>query len=216
MTENSTDVTDMYAVHDVLRHEFAKLPITVKAVEYGNADRAAIVGGHVMLMTSILHAHHESEDLLLWPLLAERSPEAVGLLGAMESQHEEMAALVATAQSQTTSWMANPGDQERASLHTTLIALERSLLHHLATEEQEVMPIVARDLSQEEYAKLGEHSRAALAPEELPIALGLILDDTSADRGAAILASMSEEARAGFDEFGRPAYAAYKARLTDY
>jgi hypothetical protein len=35
-------------------------------------------------------------------------------------------------------------------------------------------------------------------------------------RGEAILGAMPAEARAGFEEFGRPAYAAYAARLADY
>ena len=72
--DNQTDMTEMFAVHDCLRHEFARLPLTVKAVAEGDSDRASVVGGHVMMMTSMLHAHHEGEDLLVWPLLAERSP----------------------------------------------------------------------------------------------------------------------------------------------
>ncbi len=214
--DNQTDMTEMYAIHDCLRHEFAKLPLTVKAVAEGNADRAAVVGGHVLLMTSMLHAHHEGEDELVWPLLEERSPEHAALVGDMVGQHEAMTALVDSAQEQAQVWMASPGVLERSSLHTTLIMLEKELLHHLAMEEQQVVPLISRDLTQEEYAAVGAHSRAALTPEQLAVGLGLILANTSADRGEAILNGMPAEARAGFDQFGRPAYAAYAARLADY
>lgn len=214
--DNQTDMTEMYAIHDCLRHEFAKLPLTVKAVAEGNADRAAVVGGHVMMMTSILHAHHEGEDELVWPLLEERSPEHADLVESMVGQHEAMLGLVATAQSQSQAWMASPGVLERSSLHTTLIKLEKELLHHLAMEEQEVVPLISRDLTAEEFAAVGAHARAALNPEQLAIGLGLILANTSADRGEAILGSMPAEARAGFEQFGRPVYAAYAASLADY
>jgi iron-sulfur cluster repair protein YtfE (RIC family) len=211
--DHQTDMTEMYAIHDCLRHEFAKLPLTVKAVAEGDSDRAAVVGGHVLLMTAILHAHHEGEDELVWPLLEERSPEHGELITEMEGQHEAMTAAVETAQAQAEAWMASPGIQERSSLHTTLIKLEKELLHHLAMEEQDVVPLISRDLSQEEYSAVGEHSRTALAPEQLAIALGLILANTSAARGEAILNGMPPEARAGFEQFGRPAYAAYAERL---
>jgi iron-sulfur cluster repair protein YtfE (RIC family) len=216
MTDVTIDVTDMYAIHDALRHEFAKLPIMVKAVPEGDADRAGVVGGHVLLMLSVLHAHHDGEDELVWPLLKERSPESLGVIEELESQHAEMIVLLDRSREQAEAWIANPGIHERSGLHTTLIALERLILHHLAREEQEGIPLMATLLSQEEYAAVGEHSRATMAPEELPIALGLILDDTSAERGEAILAAMPAPAREGFEQFGRPAYAQYKARLAEF
>jgi iron-sulfur cluster repair protein YtfE (RIC family) len=214
--DNHTDMTEMFAVHDCLRHEFARLPLTVKAVAEGNADRAAVVGGHVMMMTSMLHAHHDGEDALVWPLLEERSPEHADLVASMVEQHETMLESVTTAQAQAQAWMASPGILERSSLHTTLIKLEKELLHHLAVEEQEVVPLISRDLTHEEYAAVGAHSRAALTPEQLAVGLGLILSNTSAERGDAILNGMPAEARAGFEQFGRPVYAAYAERLSDY
>ena len=138
------------------------------------------------------------------------------LVAEMVGQHEAMMASVATAQAQARAWMASPGVLERSSLHTTLIRLEKELLHHLAMEEQEVVPLISRDLTHDEYAAVGAHSRAALSPEQLAVGLGLILANTSAERGEAILNGMPPEARAGFEQFGRPVYAAYAERLADY
>lgn len=208
-----TDTTDMLAVHDCFRREFARLPITVKSIGDGDAERAAAVGGHVLFMSEFLHAHHASEDALVWPLLRERSPEADGLVNDMEAQHESIHAFMDTSRAQAQAWIDAPGPQERAALHTTLIALEKDLLHHLAVEEQQVLPLVERDLSPGEWLAVGEHSRSSFAPPELAIALGLILDNTSEERGEKILSAMPPEARAGFEQFGRPAYLAYRDRL---
>ena len=138
------------------------------------------------------------------------------LVAEMADQHASMHSTAQTARAQAEAWIATAGIQERSALHTTLIALEREILHHFALEEQEVLPLIQRDLTPEEWASVGEHSRATFAPEQLAIALGLILDNTSAERGAVILGAMPPEARAGFEEFGRPAYAAYRAQITDY
>lgn len=216
MAEQEIETTDMYAVHDALRHEFARLPITVKAVAEGDAARAAVVGQHVVLMVDFLHVHHSGEDETVWPLLRERSPETDELVDDMEIQHALIHAASQMAREQAEAWMASPGIQERSALHTTLIALEREMLKHLATEEQEVLPLVGKYFTAEEYAKVGEHSRAHVPQERMPIVLGLILDNTSKERGEAIMGSMPPEAIAAFEQFGRPAYAEYKARITDY
>lgn len=210
------DTTDMLAVHDALRHEFARLPITVKAVGEGDAERAAVVGGHVMFMTDFLDVHHGSEDLIVWPILHERAPEANELVSSMETQHQQMHAAIDRAREQAQAWMTSPGAQERAALHTTLIALEKELLHHLAVEEQEALPLIQRDMTEDEWMSVGVHSRAGMSQEQLAIALGLIVDNTTPDRAELILSAMPPEARAGFEQFGMPAYLGYKARITDY
>ena len=96
------------------------------------------------------------------------------------------------------------------------IKLEKELLHHLAMEEQEVVPLISRDLAPDEFAAVGAHARASLSPEQLAVGLGLILANTSAARGEAILSGMPVEAREGFEQFGRPVYAAYAERLKDF
>ena len=214
--DNEIDITDMYAIHECLRREFAGLPLKVKVVAEGNAERAAVVGGHVLLMSDFLEAHHLSEDALVWPILKERSPEHDGLVETMIGQHHALESGLVQIRANAKAWMATPGIQERATLHQSLIGFERELLHHLAVEEQEVIPIMVRDLNAEEYAAVGEHARAAIAPETTPIVLGLILDDATEEQRQAITGAMPPEALAAFEQFGRPVYQDYKAKLTDY
>lgn len=213
MSSHSTDTTEMFAVHDAFRAEFGALPAQVMAVPDGALDRAAVVGGHVMLMTSMLHAHHGSEDLLLWPVLEERVPERMTLLKEMEGQHERMSGLIETAQAQAGRWMGSAAAGAAGELSGTLDELNALMVEHLAAEESQVMPIVSDTFSEEEFARIGEHSRADIPPEVLPIGLGIILSDTTPERGAAILSFMPDEARAGFEQFGRPIYEDYRARL---
>lgn len=213
MSSHSTDTTEMFAVHDAFRAEFGALPAQILSVPDGDTDRAAVVGGHVMLMTSMLHAHHGSEDILLWPVLEERVPERLALLHEMEGQHERMGGLIETAQSQAGQWMASGAADLAGALSATVADLNAIMVEHLAAEESQVMPIVSETFSEEEFARIGEHSRADIPPDVLPIGLGIILSDTTPERGAAILAFMPDEARAGFEQFGRPMYEDYRARL---
>ena len=209
----ATDTTEMFAVHDAFRTEFGALPDLIAAVPDGDLERAGVVGGHVMLMTMMLHSHHGSEDLLLWPVLEERAPDRLVLVRHMEEQHAQMGQLLEEAQGLTAAWMAS-GDRTQATALAALVAeLDAVLREHLSAEETEIMPIVALTFTPEQFAEIGEHSRAHVPPDLLPIGLGIILSDTTRERGEAILSFMPPEARAGFEQFGRPAYDAYRARL---
>ncbi len=211
--DNQTDMTEMYAIHDCLRAEFSRLPGLVEAVAPGDSARAGVVGGHVMVMTSVLHAHHEGEDELVWPVLQVRSPEHVQLVEEMTEQHGQMVTAIDRAQEQAQAWMADAGEDGRAALMTTLAGLNEDMVAHLEMEEREVVPLISRDMTQDEYAAVGAHSRASLSPEQLAVGLGLILADTTPERGEAILAGMPAEGRAAFEQFGVPIYEAYAARL---
>lgn len=213
MADGPIDVREMLGIHDALRKEFASLPLMVKGVGEGDSGRAGIVGDHVLFMCDLLQVHHEGEDAAIWPLLRERAPDSAALVGTMVEQHHALEAMLASVREQAAAWQADSHVNNRAGLHTSLIRLERLLLDHLSLEETETLPVIAATLSAEELAAVGESARAGLTPDRLAIALGMILDDTTPDIAELMLSGMPPEARAGFDQFGRPAYAAYRERL---
>ncbi|MHB8794056.1 MAG: hemerythrin domain-containing protein [Candidatus Nanopelagicales bacterium] len=213
MADGSIDVREMLGIHDALRKEFASLPLMEKAVADGDSQRAGIVGDHILFMCDVLQGHHEGEDATVWPILRQRAPEHAALVGTMVEQHRALEAMLVTVREQALAWQADPHVNNRAALHTSLIRLERLLLDHLSLEETDTLPVIAATFSVEEFAAVGEHARASLPPDKLAVALGMVLDDTTSDIADLILSGMPPEARAGFDQFGRPAYAAYRERL---
>jgi hypothetical protein len=61
------DVGEMYLVHTMLRRKFGLLPDVIRGAGRNDAKRRAFIGAHAQLVLQILHTHHESEDLVLWP-----------------------------------------------------------------------------------------------------------------------------------------------------
>src|SRR5262245_42526261 len=114
----------MLAIHETLRKEFASLPLLVKGVAAGDAERAAVVGAHVAFLLNMLEIHHHGEDELVWPKLQQRCPDELPLIETMESQHEAIHAGIDKASAENVAWMADPSDINRAALHTTLIGVE--------------------------------------------------------------------------------------------
>ena len=214
--DHATYLSEMLAVHDCLRHEFARMPLTVKAVPEGDSARAAALGEHILLMLAVLQAHEDAEDMLLWPLLVDRAPEAAGLVETQLLEHQVMSGLADTIRDEAVAWMANPGILERSALHTTLIRLEKELLHHLAFEEQSIAQLVERHITLVELVSVQARMRAALAPDQRYVALGLVLKNTSAARGSAVLEGLPADEAVAFEEVGRPVYETYAERLADY
>lgn len=209
------EVREMFAIHDCLRKEISALPLRVKATADGDSRRASEVGEHVSLMLMVLDHHHTAEDVKLWPLLEERVPDNLDLFHEMEAQHGQLHPLIETANTEVVAWMTDPSAENRAALHTTLIRLEKLLLSHLGQEEAEILPIIAETLSQEEFNAIGERGRAEVPPDKMPIVLGLILDDTTADVRDLVWNNLPPEAQQGFEQFGRPMYVAYRERLVN-
>jgi hypothetical protein len=99
------DTRDMYMVHTMLRREFALLPALVRDVTAGDEERTQIVADHIEFLGTILHAHHHSEDVYLWPKLLDRgSEEIVPIVHLMEGQHTSIEKINAEVTAATGSW----------------------------------------------------------------------------------------------------------------
>lgn len=204
---------DMIAVHDTFRKEFAALPDLILRVADGDVDRAGIVGQHVFMMTGMLTSHHDGEDVVLWPILHERAAGAGSLVDRMEEQHSRLVALIGRVQALTGQWMGTAAGEVGTSLAAAVTALTVAMVDHLAEEEADVLPLAADTLTEEEWASIGAHSRAALTPEQMAIGLGVIAEAASPEAWQVIVGEMPPEAFAAWKEHGRPAYLAYRQRL---
>ena len=177
------------AVHEGLRHEFARLPITVKAVADGNADRADVVAGHIALMCDWLEEFSGGQD-----------------------GGEQLASECARIRDLAAAWKASPDHQERAALHAALIALERQVLHQLAVDEQ-------RDAAPAGGAESQAVIETVLGPTDgdvRAIRIGLVVADASPANRVAFIAAIPADVRAWFDADGIAVYESYRAQLTDY
>lgn len=65
-------------VHTMFRREFALLGDLVERVAAGDTARAKLVTDHIELIDSMLHHHHSSEDVHLWPRIRDRGPARAG------------------------------------------------------------------------------------------------------------------------------------------
>ncbi|MGY1810015.1 hemerythrin domain-containing protein [Blastococcus sp. SYSU D00669] len=183
MTETAdpqlTDVHDMYVVHRAFRREFGLMPALVRAVRPGDTARAAVLARHARFILTGLHLHHTGEDELLWPKLLERCPPDEALIQRMEAQHHRVEECTAELQAALTRWEAEARPAVTEEVASLLVELADGLFEHLAEEEQHILPLAARHVSQEEWAELGQHGMSRMQKADLPILFGAVLEDAT-------------------------------------
>jgi iron-sulfur cluster repair protein YtfE (RIC family) len=194
-----------------MRKEYGSMPLLVKSIADGDSERAALVTNHLALMHELMHAHHKGEDVVLWPLVRDRNPEHEAIF-VMDDEHDSLNRTLSGIKVLAQTWRDDPSANNRAALHTELIAFEKTLLRHLGHEEREVLPILQRTVSQSEYDALGVWVRENVPQDDAMLLLGLILEDTTATNAEAVLATLPADVVAEA-EANRPTIHAYRRRL---
>ena len=168
------DVGEMYLVHTMLRREFSLLPDLIRAADRNDAKRRALIGAHAQLLCQILHAHHEGEDLVLWPLLLDRAEaEATEIVAVMEEQHHAIAAAHDEAVHRLGDWCRFGRDAE--GFASALDDLVRILTEHTALEEQAVLPLAEKYITAAEWEQMGRHGMDTFQKRLLPLAFGMLM-----------------------------------------
>lgn len=109
--------------------------------------------------------HHPKEDEHLFARLAERAPEAAPLLAELRAEHVAGAQLVRELERKLLGFEEN-WPRGAASFAAAVEAYAEFHFNHMRKEEQQVLPLAERALTQEDWRAIA----AAFAASEDPIA----------------------------------------------
>jgi hypothetical protein len=208
------DTREMIAVHSAFRREFGLAPGLVRGVAPGDGQRAGVVADHLELIGSFLHHHHAGEDKLLWPKLLERVPaELAPTVELMERQHEGVHEVIEEMNAALGRWRAGAAETDRDQLAGALDRLHALLVEHLAAEEQHILPLASRSLTEEEWGELGKDGMAAQEKNKLPMIFGMIMKDGDPEVIKGMLANAPLVPRLLLPFIGPRAYASYARRV---
>lgn len=169
------DTRDMTAVHTIFRREFGLAADLVRRVPAGDLDRARTVDAHLELIGRVLHHHHEAEDDYLWPLLLQRVPDELEpIVLLMEEHHQRIGAVLTRIEQLRPYWVVAPTAARTAELAALYEEHHAVLLEHLDAEENELLPIAARSLTQLEWHGLGERAMAGNSRSDMPLIFGML------------------------------------------
>ena len=202
------DTSDMYAVHGVFRDTLGAAPTLAGGIAPGDAERVALIANYYENILSFLHAHHEGEELLVFPLLRERCDGAGALIDKMAEQHQEALELLEQAKAALAAWPGGDAGAQQAA-QERLDELCSHLNEHLVEEEQNVLPLAGEHLSMEEWGAMPEHGMANFDGDKIWLILGLIRERMTDEQRAAMMAHMPPPALEMWTGFGEQAFKDY-------
>jgi len=198
------DVRFMLAMHAALRRDLSRLREAAARLD-SSADQpvaapATVLAGWNEFCTQ-LHNHHAAEDDDLWPVLrhALSDPADLAAVDAMVDEHTHIPPALAVVDA------AIHGDGQLAPPSERL---STQVLEHLAHEEQAVLPLIERHLSQAQWHAFLLKERGRRKPRERPEFLTWVLDDASASDAQAVLSEIPAPGRLVYRRILHPRYEA--------
>jgi len=96
--------------------------------------------------------HHPKEDDVLFPLVAERAPEARDAIALLQQQHHEGVRLTSDLKWKLDAWKTDPA-KNFAAFDATATQFVEWQRKHMALEERTVMPAARAKLTEADWAK---------------------------------------------------------------
>jgi hemerythrin-like domain-containing protein len=160
-----------------------------------------------------LHAHHSTEDELIWPALHERASLSAALIDRMEAQHEGVADAMDATRRLLATWRESPGGETTQALAALLATISERLTEHLTEEERDVLPLIAEHISQAEWEHLGRTSFGKFTPKQRFVATGEMLATATPAEADRMMGGLPAPIRLVWWLVGRRSYDRFMSRV---
>jgi hypothetical protein len=184
------DTRDMVGLHLALSNGLTTAIDAIPTIPDGDVIRARRLADFIVEVLWLIHAHHDGEDALLYPLLSERVPDSEALFSRMEGQHEAVAEGVATATRANGAFAMSASTSDGLALTEALCALRDATDEHVTDEEVSVLPVAAQWISPEEWGALPGHALATYRGDRMWLPLGLVFEAMPDDLRSMVLEHM--------------------------
>ncbi|HET7311250.1 MAG TPA: hemerythrin domain-containing protein [Mycobacteriales bacterium] len=168
------DTSDMAQVHRVFREAIANAPALIGSATSHGSERVELVASYYRNVLALLHAHHDGEDELIWPILIQRAPDQAAEVQRIAGQHGDVGTSLEAAVDAVLEWR-NASDAVSGSTAAAAIAsLGAALLAHLDEEEAFIVPLAAKHIYAPEWGELPGHALRNFSGDKMWLVLGLV------------------------------------------
>lgn len=185
------DTSDMAQVHRVFRDAITAAPSLISSAAAGAAARLDLVVSYYRNVLALLHAHHDGEDELIWPLLMQRAPHQSADIQRIAAQHENVDPALQAAADTIEAWQHSGDVASGRDAASAIAELGSALLPHLDEEEEVIVPLAAKHIFAPEWGELPGHALRTFSGDKMWLILGLIREQMTPKQLAAMDAHMA-------------------------
>jgi len=207
------DATAMTRFHRIFREALDAVPQLVGAAPADDAGRADFVGSYYDNVLKLLHAHHEAEDLTIYPQMVERLPEHLDVINRVNAEHETVLGSLEAAEQAVAGWRSNPSGASRDAAAAALAAMGAILLTHLDHEEADVVPLIGQCINVAEWGAMSATAFQHFSGDKVWLALGLIQEQMLASENETMEANMPTPVHDSWVSSGRATFQDFVAEL---
>lgn len=150
-TAAPADLVGYRAVHAALRDAAHAMAAVAPRLDVADAAQVRAFCRYWKGYAGEVHAHHTTEDDVVFPALVGRAPEVGALLGGLDADHHHLDRLVAAITAAVDAVAAGGSAVRLGELVDELAA---HMDAHLGVEDREVLPLIPEHFTQEEFAEL--------------------------------------------------------------
>ena len=200
---------EMPIIHRIFRRQFAEVRALVQEVPADDATRVGAVADHLGFLLDGLHMHHTTEDDLIWPKLLDRAGLDAPLVERMELQHQQIDVSVAEVRAALSAWRSAPMPATSSALADGIGEFLVVLEGHLDEEEQVVVPLIDRHLTEDEWQEVGQRGFEKFTPDQRWIATGQLVEVATPEETALMFGKLPPPVKVLWHLFGKRKYRRY-------
>jgi hemerythrin-like domain-containing protein len=172
---NGADIRLIQAVHNTFRTGLTRLIDATAKLEPSALQSS--IGPYWTFYSAILDYHHHNEDEEDFPLLAGYCPDIQPLVDILGADHRQMLEVMAKINSAVESFQKTPDVAGRDAINAAAVELRDLFFPHLDREDAEILPMYAKWIPHNQWAKLETKALKGIPKPQMPYAVGA-LDET--------------------------------------
>jgi hypothetical protein len=170
-------------LHDVYRRATSLLATNARSRSASEKALRELTG----FVVSEIRYHHQSEDRLVWPILRSANPGAAATLNRLGGGHSQVDCSLELLNQVA----IRPGGDADALAHAA-VAVRDVVHHHLANEEEDVLPMLAAHVSDARWGTLANRIMAGAPTDYTYLMVGLLDEVGPAKRVNQVLAGLPQ------------------------
>jgi hemerythrin-like domain-containing protein len=129
---------------------------------------------HWDFYTAILHHHHHTEDVSVFPALVAVRPDMRPTIDMLEDEHVELGPNLDAVETAVAAFVKRPDRATQEPVHDALVTLRDWFFPHLDLEDEKILPAIAESIPSKQWKKLDKAALKSIPRTYLPAAVGAL------------------------------------------
>jgi hemerythrin-like domain-containing protein len=171
-TTSQTDIRLYRVVHETFRRSTTRLVDATAKLEPHVLE--PVIGPYWDFHSAILHHHHHTEDVSIFPALLSMRPEMRSTIDMLEDEHVELGPNIDAVEVAVATFVRRPDASAQRAMHEALVVLRDWFFPHLDLEDEKILPAIAESIPAKQWHQLDKAALKSIPRKHLAFAVSAL------------------------------------------